>query len=307
MLREILKSPSQTADAVWCTVMPGVQACRFNILPEESSASLSLPVQLPPRHYESLFCCRGSVTIEHRQRGSLVINPQELFLLSDCSSILSASISVPFAGVLVEADGAHAAESLSSLCRLLGNLNLCTDQLRQMMQKHGGCALLHSTPWSRHVFTALESLPAAEQGRYCVLKTLDLLYLLSIRSSLLENGDDSSPTDSYLARTVAEIRTYMENHLDSKLTIDGLSRRFHISPTAFKSNFRRLYGQPVHHWLQMQRMRRAAELLCTTASTILQIAQSVGYEGVSQFNVAFKRQYGMTPMQYRKKSDSVDI
>jgi len=37
---------------------------------------------------------------------------------------------------------------------------------------------------------------------------------------------------------------------------------------------------------------------------IQQIAQAVGYEGMSQFNAAFKREYGMTPGQYRKMSET---
>ena len=307
MLREFLENPAQSVEAVWYKVMPGVRACRFSLSANEAGASVELPVTLAPKHYESLFCCRGSMTVERQNSGTLTVSPQELFLLSDASSLLSVKLSAPMSGILVEADGINAAESLTTLCHLLGDLELYTDNVRQMMREREGCALLRSTPWSRHVFTALDALPADEQGRYCVLKTLDLLYLLCIRSPLLENGSESARTDSYLARTVAEIRTYMENHLDDKLTIDELSHQFHISPTAFKCNFRRLYGQPVHRWLQSQRMRRASELLCTSPVTILQIAQAVGYEGVSQFNVAFKRQFGMTPMQYRKKSDSGEI
>ena len=307
MLREFLENPTQAVDAVWCKVMPGVRACRFSVNPTEDGSPVELPATLAARHYESLFCCRGSLTVERKSNGTMTVSPQELFLLSDASSLVSAKISAPMTGILVEADGVSAAESLTTLCHLLGDLDLYTENVRQLMREREGCALLRSTPWSRHVFTSLEALPPEEQGRYCVLKTLDLLYLLCIRSPLLENGADGARTDSYLARTVAEIRTYMENHLDDKLTIDDLSHQFHISPTAFKCNFRRLYGQPVHRWLQSQRMRKAAELLCTSPVTILQIAQAVGYEGVSQFNVAFKRQYGMTPMQYRKKSDTGEI
>lgn len=307
MLREFLEHPLQSAEATWYTIMPGVRACRFSMSSVEDSAPIDLPAALANQHYEALFCCRGSMTVVRQSGESLVVSPQELFLLSDASSLRSVQISSPMAGILVEANGHNAAESLTTLCHLLGKLDLYTDTLLQIMQSQGGCALLRSTPWSRHIFTALDALPAEEQGRYCVLKTLDLLYLLCIHSPLLESGGENTQTDSYLVQTVAEIRTYMENHLDDKLTIDDLSRQFHISPTAFKCNFRRLYGQPVHRWLQSQRMKRAAELLCTTNATILQIAQSVGYEGVSQFNVAFKRQFGMTPMQYRKKSNSGEI
>ena len=36
-------------------------------------------------------------------------------------------------------------------------------------------------------------------------------------------------------------------------------------------------------------------------------AQAVGYEGMSQFNAVFKREYGMTPGQYRKMSETATL
>ena len=49
---------------------------------------------------------------------------------------------------------------------------------------------------------------------------------------------------------------------------------------------------------------KEVELLEATSMTALQVAQAVGYDGVSQFNPAFRRQYGCTPTQYRKMSKS---
>ena len=228
-------------------------------------------------------------------------------MLSDSSALTSVRISTPFEGVLVAVDGVNAGESMNMLCRMLGNLQVYTSQIKQWMDERDGCALLRAAPWTRAVFAVLDTLPMGEQGRYCLLKTVELLYLLCTRSTLLEDGTEAVCLDSYLSRIVAEIHTYMENHLEEKLTIEAMSHKFHISPTAFKSCFRRLYGQPVHRWLQSLRLRRAAELLYASPMSILQIAQAVGYEGVSQFNVAFKNRFGVTPRQYRKMSESGDF
>ena len=47
-------------------------------------------------------------------------------------------------------------------------------------------------------------------------------------------------------------------------------------------------------------MERAAELLRDSSLSVLGVAQSVGYSSASQFTAAFRRQYGVTPAQYRK-------
>ena len=64
--------------------------------------------------------------------------------------------------------------------------------------------------------------------------------------------------------------------------------------------FRRLYGAPVHTYLQQYRLQVAARLLRTTSDSVLHIAVAVGYTGTSQFDSAFKALYHMTPAQYRK-------
>ena len=106
--------------------------------------------------------------------------------------------------------------------------------------------------------------------------------------------------DRNIARLLAETRRYMEEHLDEPLTIPALSRRACLSATMFKEGFRRLYGLPVHTWLRLRRMERAAELLHTPGLNLEGVAKAVGYSSVSQFAAAFRQQYGVTPGQYRK-------
>ena len=46
--------------------------------------------------------------------------------------------------------------------------------------------------------------------------------------------------------------------------------------------------------------RRAAELLSESNLSIVEIASAVGYNSASQFGVAFKRRYHLTPSQFRR-------
>ena len=165
------------------------------------------------------------------------------------------------------------------------------------MAGRGGCAVEGPTHWSRAVFADLDRLPHSEQVRWCVWKSVELLYLLCNP----KGQEDVAPAlEHETARRLAEIRRYMEEHLDEPLTISTLSRRACLSATTFKAGFRRLYGLPVHAWLRQRRMERAAELLRSSSLSVLGVAQSVGYSSASQFTAAFRRQYGVTPVQYRK-------
>lgn len=280
----------------WTSVMPGARACMFSL--DERPGSL--PLQLEHLHFETLFCLRGSVTLTRQDGFLLTAGAQQVLLLTDLAGFTGANVDAPLEGVLVAVDARGARESLKSICHLLGGLTLDTGRVRRWMASRGGFTVEGPTPWSRAAFADLVRLPQTERPRWCVWKSVEMLYLLSAQEEPeIEAPPDSLP-DRNLARSLAETRRYMEEHLDEPLTIPALSRRACLSATTFKGGFRRLYGLPVHTWLRQRRMERAAELLHTPGLSLETVAQAVGYSSVSQFAAAFRRHYGVTPGRYRK-------
>ena len=278
----------------WAQVMPGAQACLFSL----GEGPVSLPLRLETLHFEALFCLAGSITLNRRDGPALTASARQVLLLTDLSGVTGASADTPLEGVLVAVDARNARESLNTICTLLGGLTLDTGRVRRWMAGRGGCAVEGPTHWSRAVFADLDRLPSGERARWCVWKSVELLYLLSAPE---EQPADTAPAlEREVARALADTRRYMEEHLDEPLTIPALSRRACLSTTAFKAGFRRLYGLPVHTWLRQRRMERAAELLQGSSLSVLGVAQSVGYGSASQFTAAFRRQYGVTPARYRK-------
>ena len=280
----------------WTQVMPGAQACLFSL----EEGPFPLPLRLEPLHFEALFCLAGAVTLTRRDGSILTAGTRQVLLLTDLSDVAGASADAPLEGVLIAVDARGARESLKTICNLLGGLTLDTGLVRRWMASRGGCAVEGPTDWSRAAFANLDCLPQSERARWCVWKSVELLYLLCNP----KGQEDSAPAlERETVRRLAEICRYMEEHLDESLTISALSRRACLSTTTFKEGFRRLYGLPVHTWLRQRRMERAAELLRDSSLSVLGVAQSVGYGSASQFSAAFRRQYGMTPAMYRKMSE----
>ena len=272
----------------WEQVMPGARACLFSL----GEGPASLPLQLEPLHFEALFCLAGAITLIRRDGSILTAGPGQVLLLTDLSGVVGASAEVPLAGVLVAVDARNAKESLQTICHLLGGLTLDTNRVRQWMASRGGCAVEGPTPWSRAAFAQLERLPQKERARWCVWKSVELLYLLCA-------PQEPAPAQ---AGNLEEVARYMEEHLDEPLSIPQLSRRAFLSPTAFKAAFRQRYGLAVHAWLRQRRMERAAQLLRGSSLTVLEVAQSVGYSSGSQFTAAFRERYGTSPGKFRKMS-----
>lgn len=305
MLEEYLNRSPKTSNITWTTVMPGVHVCHFTLQPAPSGRILPYCAQSDPSHFETLFCTKGSFKFHKASGPTLEIKTRDILLLSASPSPCRISIGERTEGFLVTVDAANAKRSLQTLCSLMGNLKLNIQTVKQRMDRREGCVALCETSWNNAIFDALENIASAQQARYCVFKSVELLFLLCTHSNLFFVTEHKTHAHQQMDLVMKEMCTYMEQHLDEKLTIPHLSQRFCLSPTSLKENFRRIYGQPVHTWLQQKRVEHAASLLHSSAMSVLEVAQSVGYDGISQFNVIFKRQYGLTPTQYRKMSNSV--
>ena len=107
------------------------------------------------------------------------------------------------------------------------------------------------------------------------------------------------------AELVREIHEYLLSHLDEKITIEELSRKYHMNATTLKTVFKSVYGDSLAAHIKEHRMEQAAELLTDTGLSIAEIAARVGYDSQSKFTAAFKSQYGILPKEYRKTNGKV--
>ena len=92
---------------------------------------------------------------------------------------------------------------------------------------------------------------------------------------------------------------YVENHYTEKLTIDDMAELTYYSKSHFMKFFKKTMGTSFTAYLNSYRLTIAARLLLQSDDTILSIAADVGFDNLSYFNRAFKKQYGKTPSVYR--------
>ena len=99
---------------------------------------------------------------------------------------------------------------------------------------------------------------------------------------------------------IHEVHEYLVSHLEEKVTIEALSRQFHMNTTTLKSVFKSVYGDSLAAHIKEHRLEHAAELLTGTGLTIAEIGRRVGYDSQSKFSTAFKGRFGLLPKEYRK-------
>lgn len=263
--------------------------------------------EIPDTHENCLsfiLCSTGKIRIQLLNGQIISACQQDVVCISEKVNLSLFETEREASGFLLIAESPKIQNSLWKITKIMGNWNLDIHSAIQYTEQIGGRYLIRNNLWVFSLFSVLDVLDDTEQDCYCVWKCIELLYLLSQKMIQVQQVEMLQKNGSVHDR-LRSVCSYMELHLDEKMTIDSLCRRFYLSPTTFKKYFRSVYDQPVHSWLLQKRMEKAGELLRYSSMTVLEIAQSVGYSSLSQFNVVFKKYYHCTPRQYRNRSDSV--
>ena len=302
MLEEYLSHPKVSND-LYVSQVKGLTAYSFK---KQQDSFYCLSPDVNKNRLEIFFCLGGKLKLENQTHDLYSIVSGEIALLSGIEPMLYCQTEGMLEGILICMDVSHILENFDELYGEAANIrNICgwLDRATECRQ----VKILGKNIWTDTVFSVLNTLESSERRRYCILKAIELVYLIQKESYVLQICNGNCENQGYVQQTAEEMRRYLKQHLDQKLTIKQMSQRYCLSHTAFKEYFRRMNGCPFHKWLLQQRMAKAVELLRHSSMSILEVAQSVGYEGVSQFNVVFKRIYGVTPSKYRKMSDTGDF
>ena len=265
--------------------------------------------EIPDTHENCLsfiLCSTGKIRIQLLNGQIISACQQDVVCISEKVNLSLFETEREASGFLLIAESPKIQNSLWKITKIMGNWNLDIHSAIQYTEQIGGRYLIRNNLWVFSLFSVLDVLDDTEQDCYCVWKCIELLYLLSQKMIQVQQAEMLQKNGSVHDR-LRSVCSYMELHLDEKMTIDSLCRRFYLSPTTFKRYFRSVYDQPVHSWLLQKRMEKAGELLRYSSMTVLEIAQSVGYSSLSQFNVVFKKYYHCTPREYRNRSDSVSF
>lgn len=161
------------------------------------------------------------------------------------------------------------------------------DQLEGFLNKYQSSALL--------IHDMAQPDPAAFQNA---------LKRIRMERESSENGRTGivrfSPISAEMKNCFNGLLSYVEENYSQNLTLQSLAHRFGINYTYLSQQFNKAIGKPFSEYLTCIRLQAACRLLTETQLRIVTIAENVGYSDYHYFSNVFKRQYAMTPLQYRK-------
>lgn len=93
---------------------------------------------------------------------------------------------------------------------------------------------------------------------------------------------------------------YMEEHFGEDITLDGLAELLGYNKSYLCVAFKKDTHSTIMDFLNMIRIRRAAELIVYSDHSLAQVAGICGFTSVSHFNRVFVKYVGITPGQCRR-------
>jgi AraC family transcriptional regulator len=102
------------------------------------------------------------------------------------------------------------------------------------------------------------------------------------------------------AEKVEAAKAFLASHLSEQVTLNEIARELAASPFNFARIFQQQTGVPVHRYLTLLRLRMSLERL--SDGDLTKLALDLGFSSHSHFTDVFRREFGKTPSEARKKT-----
>jgi AraC family transcriptional regulator, alkane utilization regulator len=167
-----------------------------------------------------------------------------------------------------------------------------------MSSRHG-----QSMPWLPTIVKLVKAeasipRPAAEA---VITRLSEILFLQAVRAYMSSVSDGKGGWLGALKDPqIGQALALIQRQPDQSWTIESLANCVSLSRSAFSAKFKQLVGEPPMQYLTRVRLTKAAALLRTHSTTVVEVALSIGYDSEVAFSKAFKRYFGIAPGAYRQ-------
>lgn len=138
-----------------------------------------------------------------------------------------------------------------------------------------------------------------EKLRSCYAKKVRLKF---------EKGEEKNQTHVEEKRNIKTINPkifkiirYLDKNYQKEITVNEISDLFEMNASYLSALFKKEVGMTLSSYLLMVRMEQAKKMLLETNERVNNIAYSLGYQSPAYFTEQFKKYFGCSPSQIKKK------
>ena len=155
-----------------------------------------------------------------------------------------------------------------------------------------------SKPLDKEKAKYIEHLASSSQNIAHTSNAEDILYLCL---SDFTHRNDTLDCNTY----IADIIHKLDSQLYMNMSVKEICDSYPYSQSLLLRQFKKLTGMTMVEYKAQQKLKYACLLLKETNEKVIDIATSLHYDSLSYFLHAFKKQYGVTPSEYRKNLEKI--
>ena len=275
------------------SLYPGIELCYLTF----SANSFSVHHKAMPHIIQINYCKAGQIVWEMKSGNRIYLNPSD-FSLHTMKACTDSMLTFPngiYQGLSIYIDLQEVSDHPPEL---LKGSNIFETILPEKFCRNDSPVFLAGNEQTESIFSAFFNQPESLKLPYQKIKTMELLLYLG--KTELTSSQQLSEYKTEQIRIIREIHDQLTRHMEQRITIEELSRKYLINPTTLKTAFKSIYGTSIAAHIKEHRMEQAAKMLRESEMSIAEIAKAVGYDSQSKFSIAFKSFFNVLPREYRK-------
>lgn len=152
-----------------------------------------------------------------------------------------------------------------------------------------------SEPYRRLFASLISSAPPGENRSY---------HALSLFYSILDRLQKEPELQArQIPPRIIQAKGILDREFsDAQLSVASVADRLGLSAVYLRRAFRTFYGTAPLHYLQELRLSSARTLLESGYYTVTEVAEKCGYDSLSYFSAAFRKQTGLSPLAYMRST-----
>jgi AraC-like DNA-binding protein/quercetin dioxygenase-like cupin family protein len=268
----------------------------------------------PPRPYENLdllqigtsYCQPRTTVGLHSHVGFFEISA----ILSGKGTVWTNNVAVPVSQGDIFISFPYDTHSLSSDEQEGMNYSFCAFFLKdaELLFEMEKLSLIYAKPTDRIIrserVNALLAAAIAETGKERLLqkKYLESLFAQMIIQIVRAFNRQSPPAvaPSKREELCFQVMDYINTHIYTIDSLEEIAKQFSYDYTYISKIFTKTTSQSISEYYRFQRLEVARALIHEDRLKISEIAERLRYSSIYSFSKAFKKQYGVSPREYKK-------
>jgi AraC-like DNA-binding protein len=182
------------------------------------------------------------------------------------------------------------------------------EKIEEMLQEEDNVITCRLGRRQLSLFSDILTFDGATRGNLLEMQNhaLSLLeyFLCNRHRNLLGAGASSGIDNEDDLTLIREVESYIsEYYCSDTFTVDSILKKTYTSYHRLNFLFKSIHGMTISEYIRNKRIEKSKEMIAANAKSISQIAYEIGYSSISNYILAFKKIYQITPGKYKKQME----